>query len=177
MLGPTGPESPKPPLLAAVLRWLVAAALAASVTLVIFVAMTRMVDGAWILDRILRVFPLEQTALADPCEAWETEAALVPIQGVVGYYGPDGFVPLHDAEIVGEHAPSDTQTVEVSPEGVFRFVTAFADERPPACATPAVPGATGKRLRIRAPGCVPRDVPVNRSWIPHRVLLDCEARA
>lgn len=160
-----------------VLRFVVAGGVATVITLALFVTMTRLVDGSWILESIMRVFPLEQTTLEDPCAAWESERELVPIQGIVGYYGSDGFVPLHDAEIIGEHAPSDGQIVDVSPEGVFRFVTAFEDELPPACTKPSVPGVTGKRLLIRAAGCQPREIRITQAWMPHRVLLDCESRS
>jgi hypothetical protein len=182
MHGPKGSEAsrrtpPEPrPEFPGLLRWVVAGAFAMTITFALFAAMPTLVDGAWILDRVLRFLPGEETPVADPCEAEEAPLTAVTIEGVVGYSGPAGFVPLADAEIVGEHAPEDGQPVEVSERGVFRFVTGFAEERPSACGEAPERGAARKRLLIRAAGCTPREVRVTRSWVPHRVLLDCEAR-
>ena len=159
-----------------VVRWALAVSMGTAITIALFLMMTRLVDGSWILERLVRVVPLTTTASVDPCEVWETQQTLVPIDGIVGYQSPDGFVPLVDAEIVGEHRAAHGQRVDVSPEGGFRFVTGFSNERPPACSEPTAGGAVIKRLIIRAPGCVSREVPVVRSWIPHRVLLECDSR-
>jgi len=157
-------------------RWSLAATVGASVTVVLFVAMTRLIDGSWILDRVLRVFPLEQSEAVDPCEAWQAESILVTIEGTVGYLGPKGFVALPDARMMGEHAEAPPQHVEVSTTGSFRFVTPFEAPRPERCGESASHAGSSPRLLIQAPGCVARSVPVTRNWLPHRVLLDCEAR-
>lgn len=178
MHGPTGQDAPKRSWLEhPVVRWVVVSVVAAVTTLALFIFMMRLVDGSVIWDRILRLFPLEFASVeVDPCEGWESRQLLVTIEGSVGFYAPEGFVPLADAAIVGEHAPEDGVAVEVAPDGVFRFVTGFAIERPAACSELDEPGTKKKRLIIQAPGCVSRDVPVGRSWIPHRVLLECDSR-
>ena len=45
------------------IRWLLYASLAMACTLLIFVAMTRMVDGSSILDTLFWVFPLTLTEI------------------------------------------------------------------------------------------------------------------
>ncbi len=179
MHGPTGRPSRRRSLLSyGVVRWTIAATVGAMVTAGLFVGMTRMIDGSWILDKMLRVFPLEQTEPVDPCEVWGQEQTLVTIEGTVGYLGQTGFVALPDAEMIGEHGHAPRQRVEVSDTGGFRFVTPFEEQRPEKCAELGEPQQPpSARLLIRAPGCKPRSVPVTRSWLPHRVLLDCEARS
>ena len=160
-------------MLAAILRWLVAASLATLVTLVIFIAMTRMIDGTWLLDSLIRVFPLTQTEIppGDECSPSPLLGPAISIEGVVGRYRDGDFDPLPAAEVVGHNALGKEVLVEVSEHGIFRFVTAFADESPSPC--PRVP-TRDQKLRIRADGCQERSVPVTRAWLPHRVLLECQ---
>ncbi len=177
MRGPAGPPSPRPLLSYGVVRWTIAAIVGSTVTAGLFAAMTRMIDGSWILDQMLRVFPLEQTGFVDPCEVWAPEQTLVPIEGTVGYLGRAGFVALPEAQIIGEHGRAPRQRVEVSGAGEFRFVTPFEDRRPEKCAEPGSAEPPSPRLLIQAPGCSARIVPVTRNWLRHRVLLDCGARS
>jgi hypothetical protein len=158
-------------------RWTIAVIIGVAVTAGLFVSMTRMIDGAWILDQMLRVFPLEQTEFGDLCEVWEQEQTLVTIEGTVGYFGRAGFVALPEAQMIGEHGHAPPQRVEVSDTGGFRFVTAFEEQRPERCVERGSPEPPSPRLQIQAPGCSTRSVPVTRNWLPHRVLLDCEARS
>ena len=160
-----------------VVRWTIATIIGATITAGLFVSMTRMIDGSWILDRILRVFPLKQTEFVDPCEVWEQEQTLVTIEGTVGYLGRAGFVALPDAQILGEHGHAPPQRVEVSDAGGFRFVTPFEEQRPEKYVDHASPEPPSPRLLIQAPGCSTLSVPVTRNWLPHRVLLDCEERS
>ena len=177
MHGPAGPPSRRRPLLSyGVVRWTIAAIIGSTVTAGLFVSMTRMIDGSWILDQMLRVFPLEQTEFVDPCEVWEREQTLVTIEGTVGYLGRAGFVALPEAQMIGEHGDAPRQRVEVSDAGGFRFVTPFEEQRPEKCVEAGSPEPPSPRLLIQAPGCSTRSVPVTRNWLPHRVLLDCEER-
>lgn len=159
----------------AVLRWLVAGGFATVVTLLLFATMTRLVDGSWILDSLIRVFPLQQTQLPpeDECAAIPPLGGAVTIEGVVGRYRDGVFQPLPEAHIVGRTALGVDAEVEVAENGIFRFATAFPNQLPPTCPPPET---VEQRLRIRASGCEERVVPVTRAWIPHRVLLDCPAR-
>ena len=178
MPGGPGPSPRKRSFLSyAPVRWSLAASIAAGVTAVLFIGMTRLIDGSWILDQVLRVFPLEQTAAVDPCKEWQAEQTLVPVEGTVGYLGPTGFVALPDARIMGEHVQAPSQHVEVSAAGTFRFVTPFEAPRPESCGEPASRLGPSPRLLIQAPDCSARTVPVTRNWLPHRVLLDCEERS
>lgn len=177
MHGPTGPPSRKRSILSyAAVRWTLAAIVGVTVTAMLFVGMTRMIDGAWILERVLRVFPLEQSEPLDPCEIWQAEQTLVAIEGAIGYAGRAGFVALPDARIVGKHGHAPPQQVDVSGAGSFRFLTPFEEQRPESCAEPGSAAAPLPRLLVQAPGCLTRSVPISRNWLPHRVLLDCEAR-
>ncbi len=175
MHGPTGsPSHRRPLLLYGVVRWTIAGIIGTTFTAGLFVAMTRMIDGSWILEQMLRVFPLEQTDFVDPCEGWEHEqTTLVIIEGTVGYLGREGFVALPEAQIVGEHRRAPAQRVEVSNVGEFRFVTPFAEQRPEKCAAGGSPEPASPGLLIQAPDCSTRRVTVTRSWLPHRVLLHC----
>ena len=178
MRGPTDLPSRRRSLLAhGFVRWTLAAIIGVTVTAALFVTMTRLIDGSWIIDKMLRVFPLEQTALVDPCEVWEAEQTLVTIEGTVGYHGRKGFVALPDAEMVGKHGAAPPQRVEVGRSGGFRFVTPFDEQRPERCEEAGSSEASSPRLLIQAPGCSARSVPVTRNWLPHRVLLDCKARS
>ena len=178
MHGPTGPPSRRRSLLSyGVVRWALAATLGTIVTAGLFVTMIQLIDGSWILERMMRIFPLEQTEFVDPCEVWKAEQILVSIEGTVGYLGRTGFVALPDAKMVGEHRYAPPQRVEVSGAGGFRFLTPFEEQRPQSCSEPGRPPAPSPRLLIQAPGCSARSVPVTRNWLPHRVLLDCEARS
>jgi len=157
-------------------RWGSAAVVGVTVTLVLFLIMTRLVTGSWILEAMIRVFPLVQTPIVDPCDPGEARRTPISIDGVVGYYAGTEFVPLPDAAIVGEHRAAEGQPVPVSPEGIFRFATDFPEERPAECGEPEREDTPSKRLIVRAPGCVGRIVPIVRAWVPHRVLLECDAR-
>jgi hypothetical protein len=159
------------------LRWSIAAAVAIGMTLAIFIAMTRMIDGSDILATIVRIFPLSFASPEDQGACEDELPNAVTIGGSVGYYGAEGFEPLIDAEIFREGARGGQQSVGVSADGVFRFVTAFASEAPTRC--PRDDGFdpnTAQQLRLRAPGCTERSVPVTRAWLPHRVLLECSER-
>ena len=178
MPGESGSFSRKRSLLSyAPVRWSLAATVGVGVTIVLFVGMTRLIDGSWILDKVLWVFPLEQTEAVDPCEVWQAEQTLVTIEGTVGTLGPTGFVALPDARMMGEHVQSPPQHVEVSAAGTFRFVTPFEGQRPESCGDTASRTGPSPRILIQAPGCTARSVPVTRNWLPHRVLLDCEPRS
>ena len=144
----------------------------------LFVGMTRMIDGSWILDQMLRVFPLQRAAVADLCEEWEhQQAGLLTIEGTVGYLGRAGFVALPEAQMMGEYADAPPERVEVSDAGEFRFAMPFEGPRPERCADRGSSERQSPGLRIQAPGCSTRRVPVTPDWVPHRVLLDCEAQS
>jgi hypothetical protein len=165
------------------LRWGIAGSVATAMTLAIFIAMTRMIDGSAILATIVRIFPLTFASLEGDGECDEDDllAGAVTIEGAVGYHGADGFAPLADAEILRENTSARERTVEVRADGSFRFVTAFASDAPTSCPPPrkeedAVDPKTVQQLRLRAPGCVERRVPLTRAWQPHRLLLECRER-
>ncbi len=155
-------------------RWLVAATAATVITALLFGAMTRLADGRWLVDRLVRIFPLEQTVLPeeDDCSGQPLLDAAITIEGIVGTRSRDeGFQPLTRAEIVGHDALGASRSVQVEPGGIFRFVTAFASGAPSSCPAPS---PKPQRLEIRATGCRARSVPVTPAWVPHRVLLECE---
>ena len=120
MHGPAGPPSRRRLLLlSGVVRWTIATIIGATVTAGLFVSMTRMIDGSWILDLMIRVFPLEQTEFVDPCEVWEQEQTLVTIEGTVGYLGRAvkpagdaksgcGIDPLPDVVVIVDHRVRQT---------------------------------------------------------------------
>jgi hypothetical protein len=173
---PTRPPSDRRLLLEAVVRWVVSAGMAVGLTLVIFIAMTRVIDGDMILDRLLRIFPLEQTVLAaeDPCAVDESQLrSAVVIEGQIGTQRAGGFAPLPGAQILGDDRASEPRRVEVDGDGRFRFATAFPKDGPAPCLDGPPQPAASQRLWVRAPGCTERSVPVTNVWIPHRVLLDC----
>ncbi len=154
------------------IRWLLYASLAMACTLLIFIGMTRMVDGSWIIDKLIWVFPLTLTQIepADDCDGGPALGSAVRIEGIVGHYRGRGFEPLPNAEVLGYDARGDAIPIEVSERGAFTFATAFQRDEPSGC--PTTPAAK-QRLRIRARGCAERSVPVTRAWRPHRVLLEC----
>ena len=160
----------------ALLRWVVAGGLASIVTLALFATMTRLIDGRWILERLVRVFPLTTTELTqeDDCSGGLPLGGAIDVQGVVGFYDGAGFRPLPDAKIDGRNALGNDSPVEVNAGGVFRFVTAFPTGEPTSCDHPP---PEDQRLRIRAAGCTERTVPVTAAWVAHRVLLECEGRS
>ncbi len=159
-------------MVAAILRWLMAGSVATVVTLVIFIAMTKMIDGTELLEGLVRIFPLTQTEISPPdeCPAVPLLGPAISIEGAVGRYRNGEFEPLAGAQVVGQNALGNAVDIEVSEQGIFRFVTAFADQAPTAC--PIVP-TSDQNLQIRASGCKDRSVPITRAWLPHRVLLDC----
>jgi len=164
------------------LRWGIAGSVAAATTLAIFIAMTRMSDGSEILASLVRFFPLTFATVDVECDEEDLLASAVTIEGAVGYHGPDGFAPLPDVEILRENTSAGERTVEVSADGSFRFVTAFASDAPTSCppqeeGEDAFDPKTVQQLRLRAPGCVERRVPLTRAWQPHRVLLECSGRS
>jgi hypothetical protein len=107
--------------------------------------------------------PGDDTAVASPGTSSSGDGSKVP--------------EVPDVSETSGVSEESTRTVEVSAEGVFRFVTAFASNAPSACgpAPDSAPRAN-RELVIRAEGCTERRIPVTSAWIPHRVLLDCAAR-
>jgi hypothetical protein len=181
MSGPSGyPSDEQPGLLKSLLRWAVAAAVATLVTLVLFTVMTRLIDGTWILEGLIRVFPLStaQVTPEDECAIDEATARpAVSIAGEVGYYANGSFVPLPDARIQGDDGARPPHPVEVAADGAFRFVTAFPDETPSPCRYDGEkPPAETQWLIVGAEGCSERRVPVTRAWVSHRVLIPCRDR-
>lgn len=173
----TGPPPRRRPLLAyGLVRWTIAAGVGATVTAALFLSMTRLIDGSWILDGLLRIFPLQQTEGVDPCEVWEPEQTLETIEGTVGYLAEGGFVALPGATVIGQHGRAAPQRVDVSATGGFRFVASFPEPRPETCGRSPQPLHSSARLLIEAPGCTARSVPITRGWLAHRVLLQCEER-
>jgi hypothetical protein len=160
---------------AGLMRWVVAGSLSAVVTGLLFLVMTRMSDGSWILEKLIWVFPLTQTELGpDDCPTAPPVTAAVDIEGVVGHYREGVFHPLPNAEITGRNSHDSGVTVEVSEDGIFHFVTGFASGEPTSC---PFPPAAAQHLEFRAPGCSERSVPITPAWVPHRVLLKCEPAA
>ena len=78
------------------LRWGISGSVAIAMTLAIFVAMTRMVDGSAILETIVRIFPLSFANLEGEgaCTDEDGFSIAFTVEGAVGYYGADGFSPL-----------------------------------------------------------------------------------
>jgi len=142
---------------------------AATVTVALFGAMLGAVDGQWILDTLIRVFPLGSQEVAGgdlPALPPNRHAVSVEIEGTVGRLEGDRFVPIGDAEISGAYASGDRRPIEVGPGGAFRFEAIFPD------ASATRPSVT--QLLVRSPGCRERRVPVTRAWlVPRRILLDC----
>ena len=131
--------------------------------------MVRLVDGQWILENIIPVFPLsaervgEDDIIAmDPAQ----RSVSLEIEGTVGTLVRDRFVPLEDAEILGTRSSGEKRPIAVQPGGHFRFEAVFPDDRA------TRPSTT--QLVIRSPGCHERRVPVTRAWLlPRRIALDC----
>jgi hypothetical protein len=155
----------------------VAGGIGAGTTLGLFFAMSAVVDGTSILQRIFRIFPLIRAEISSTDECARAGTVLsnaLAIEGTVGTSSGDGFRPLANAEIIGRNAISDAIAVDVSGDGRFRFVTSFESDAPSPCGERvAATGGDRQQLLFRAPGCAPRRVPVTRAWVPHRVLLDC----
>lgn len=155
--------------LEALLRWGIAGSAAAIVTVALFGAMIGAVDGEWILETLIRVFPLGTQKVGEgdlPALRPDRDAVSVEIEGTIGTLAGDRFVPLGDAEIVGAQASGDRRPIEVGPGGAFRLEAIFPD----ANAT----RASVTQLVIRSPGCRERRVPVTRAWrYPRRITLDC----
>ena len=134
--------------------------------------MVSLVDGSAIVMRFFRVFPL---TVAVPCPEGDCAPAFpelplaTTIEGSVGYLAAGRIVPLEAAQIVAERPNGKSREVEVDSKGEFRFVTALPMDAP----ATRRPGAVTTQLRIRAPGCNERRVPVTRAWTPRPILLAC----
>jgi len=141
------PPHPPAPAARAALRWLVAAAIGGGTSIALFVGMAytfgfavaaiaTAIDAVDIVERMFRIFPLTQTILtdADACASDEISShRAVPIEGVVGFWRGETFIPLADAEVTGENAVTGAVPVEVGADGAFRFVAAFTNEAAAAC--------------------------------------------
>jgi len=173
------PPHPPAPAARAALRWLVAAAIGGGTSIALFVGMATAIDAVDIVERMFRIFPLTQTILtdADACASDEISShRAVPIEGVVGFWRGETFIPLADAEVTGENAVTGAVPVEVGADGAFRFVAAFPNEAAAACGgAPAEAAPQG--LSVRAPGCANRRVPVTGAWVPHAIALECPERS
>lgn len=171
------------PLLHALLRWVLAAALAAVVAGGLFLAMALLVNGSGLIEKLIRVFPLtaKQLTPEERCElASLPTSPAVTIEGTVGYLADGRFVPLDDAEVGGDPGVIAGRGVTVDADGHFRFATALpsgarteAGDLPAACAGQS---RETPHLVIRAPGCRERRVPLTEAWVPHRILLSCPER-
>lgn len=139
------------------------------VTFALFGMMVGLVDGRWILDTLIRVFPLYQEPVGEhDLPALRPEPMVfLTLEGTVGTLAGGGFVPLEDAEILRIGASISDQAIEVDPGGSFRFEASFpGDLSGEALAT---------QLVIRRPGCSERRVPVTRAWlVSRRIVLHCE---
>lgn len=179
MEAPRDPREPRPrrsPVLHELLRWLVAIPIAAVVAGALFVAMAALVDGSWLVERLIRVFPLREKTLTpeERCElATLRSAPAVTIEGTVGTRIDGHFVPLADAEVRGEGGIAAGGDVEVGADGRFRLATALPVDAPPECPQAATPTP---QLVVGAPGCILRRVPVTPAWVPHRIVLSCPRR-
>lgn len=131
--------------------------------------MADLVDGRWILEKLVRLFPLQEQAVGvDDLPALRPAQREVSIifEGRVGARTEDRFVPLERVEILGIRASGDGRAIEVGVGGHFRFESTFPDDRASAPAT--------RQLVIRSPGCSERRVPVTRAWLrPRLIVLDC----
>lgn len=174
---PTPPPGPPPSHWRSAARWLLAAGVGAGITLALFIAMSVVVEGTAILERMFRLFPLQRAEISSTDECARPDRVLanaVTIEGTVGSFDGDGFRPLPDARVTGRNALSDAIDVEVDGDGRFRFVTSFRSEAPSPCGDESAPtGGERQQLVLRAPGCAERSVPVTRAWVDHRVVLDC----
>lgn len=176
MRDPRDPRPPRSPFLHELLRWLVAIPIAAAVAGVLFVAMASLVDGSWLVEHLIRVFPLHEKELTreERCElAALRSAPAVTIEGTVGTRVDGRFEPLGDAEVRGEGGIAVGGDVEVDAGGRFRLATALPVDTPPEC--PGAATAT-PQLVVGAPGCIMRRVPVTEAWVPHRIVLTCPRR-
>lgn len=162
------------------LRWVVAVPIAVFVVGSLFFVMASLVDGTWLVEALMRVFPLKERELTpeERCEMERLQGApAITIEGNVGYLDKRSFVPLPDAEIRGEQGLAAIRDVEVDAEGRFRLVTALPFVPSPECAD-QTPGRTAAapRLFFQAPGCRERRVPVTAAWVPRRIVLVCPDR-
>ncbi len=150
-------------------RWIVAALGAAAITVFLFGGMVGLVDGRWILEKVIRVFPLEEQSVREDdllARPDPRKGITLRFEGTVGHLVRDRFVPLEDAEILGTRPDEEPRRIAVEPGGHFRFEASFPEDRISA------PSAT--QLLVRSPGCRDRRVPVTRAWMqPRRIALDC----
>jgi len=178
----TDPKPPRSrgPFSRSTLRWLAAGGVGIVTSIAIFVAMAAAVDSVDVVDRMFRIFPLTQTTLSegDECAAGNVAShRAVPIEGVIGYWRGDDWVPLADADVEGENAVTGSAHVDVARDGAFRFIAAFPDEAAAACGgVEPAPTEAPQRLTVRAKGCADRRVPVTDAWVPHAVALECPDR-
>jgi hypothetical protein len=162
-------ERPKTSGLGAWWTWAIAIPAAGMITFVLIGTMAGLVDGRSILEKLVRLFPLEEQAVGDddlPAMRPGRHEVSIAFEGRVGTRKQDRFVPLERVEILGIRASGDDRSIEVGAGGRFRFESAFPDERASAPAT--------RQLVIRSPGCSERRVPVTRAWLrPRQIVLDC----
>jgi hypothetical protein len=149
--------------------WAIAVPAAGIVTFALIGTMAGLVDGQWILEKLIRLFPLEEQAVGVddlPALRPAQREVSIPFEGRVGTRSENRFVPLERVEILGIRESGDGQPIEVGAGGHFRFESAFPDEHATAPAT--------RQLVIRSPGCSERRVPVTRAWLrPRQIVLDC----
>ncbi len=161
----------------ALVRWVVSAAVAGTVTTAIFLAMTRLVSGEWLLAGLLRIFPLGTSAPAVDCLELVGRSAPVKIEGELVALEEGRFVPIADGTIFAGRGPEAAPLGRTDAKGAFEIVLAFPLEAPASCRerVEAAP-VRSRTITLRAPGCVERRVPVTPAWVPHQVVLDCGER-
>ncbi len=164
----------------AVIRWVVSASVAGSVTALLFLTMTRLVSGEWLYQGLLRIFPLDQGAPGKECLEIVGEGATVTIEGELGYYDAGRFVSIADGELFEMTGGEATLLGRTSDSGGFEVELRFAADTPASCRDPAAPrprpADRSRTISLRAPGCAERRVPITPAWVPHRVILDCAER-
>ena len=162
-------ERPKTSGLSACWTWAIAIPAAGIITFALIGTMAGLVDGRSILEKMVRLFPLQEQAVGvDDLLALRPaqREVSIPFEGRVGTRTENRFVPLERVEILGIRASGDGRAIEVGAGGHFRFESAFPDEHASEPAT--------RQLVIRSPGCSERRVPVTRAWLRRRqIVLDC----
>lgn len=158
------------------LRWLISALMGVGVSflMVVFVMSTFRDTSGFIT--VLKAIPTAFTPTAEgDCEALlESGADPVRIGGTVGTRRAGVFQPLPGVEIVERSKRGEELLGRSGPHGVFEVEARFRWDQLVHCGKPAPRSNEGsKSVIFRAPGCTPRNVPVTRNWIPHRVLLEC----
>jgi len=157
------------------LRWIVSAAMGVLVSflLVVFVMSTLRDTSGFIT--VLKAIPTAFTDTTAECEAvLERGSDPVRVAGTVGTRRLGGFEPLVGVELVEDREDGPLLLGRSGPEGRFEVEAAFRWDRLTHCGAVESPWREkSKAILFRAPGCVVRNVPVTRNWIPHRVTLDC----